>query len=136
MSKISMDKKYTLNGAPVRILCVDANNEYPVAGLVKYPDGSECLEEFDSDGKIAAGNDYLVEVSPYADWKIDDKIEVSADGEEWVKRHFAGIDNDGNCLCYNNGLTSWSKHIWENGEPCVSHWAYARKPIEPTEESI
>jgi hypothetical protein len=60
--KISMNKKYTSNGEPVRILCTDRisfNLEYPVVAM-RYDGG---IVFFTKDGKSAPGIDYdLVEV--------------------------------------------------------------------------
>jgi hypothetical protein len=46
--KIEMGKKYTSKGKPVRILCTDRNNEYPVIGI--YYDNGIILS-FDENGK-------------------------------------------------------------------------------------
>lgn len=39
------------NGMPVRIICTDAKDEYPVIGLVEWPDGAECLKNFKKNGR-------------------------------------------------------------------------------------
>lgn len=48
---------------------------------------------------------------PPTDWSkvpIDTPVLVSNDGEIWYRRHFAGIDGDGNPKAFFNGMTSWS----------------------------
>lgn len=49
--------------------------------------------------------------------KVDDKIRVSDDGENWQEAHFAGIDPEtGKPKAWANGRTSWSsnvKYIWQ-----------------------
>lgn len=64
------------------------------------------------------------EPSFYDDWEIDDKIEVSDDGEYWYKRYFAEVSKNGYPATWNNGATSWSSN---NGKEC---WRYARKVEE------
>lgn len=63
------------------------------------------------------------EPSFYDDWEIDDKIEVSNDKIIWVKRHFAGIDANGDILVWSDGSTSWTTIS-------KSSWHYARKTEE------
>jgi hypothetical protein len=58
--KVSIDKKYTSNGKPIRILCTDRNNrDYPVVGL--FDDGY--MLYFLESGVCPYGEEYnLVEV--------------------------------------------------------------------------
>jgi hypothetical protein len=60
MMKVEMGKKYTSNGQPFRILCIDRNDIcYPVVGMRN--DGS--ISYFKEDGSCAFGEEYnLVEV--------------------------------------------------------------------------
>ena len=44
-------KVITRNGCPVRILCTDAEREFPIIGLVTIKEGNECIEEFKENGK-------------------------------------------------------------------------------------
>jgi hypothetical protein len=51
--KISMDKKYTCGGEPIRILCIDGNDSlYPVIGLrddgtiLKFREDGKCTPEY------------------------------------------------------------------------------------------
>ncbi|MDO4673329.1 MAG: hypothetical protein Q4A76_10490 [Porphyromonadaceae bacterium] len=64
------------------------------------------------------------EPSPYEDWKIDDKIEVSDDGECWYRRHFAGVNENGKPMVWGDGATSWS---YRNDKRYKVEWNYARK---------
>jgi hypothetical protein len=120
--KITMGKKYTSNGRPVIIRYVDGKNtRYPV--LAEFEDGA--VEFFSASGACSdlTPSEYdLVEVSPYADWKIDQKIMVSEDGEDWRKRHFAGVDEEGCPLAWVTSSTSWADR------PEHIKWNYARLP--------
>lgn len=53
------------------------------------------------------GSQVLFEVSPYVDWKIDDKVIVTGSDGEGRRRYFAGMKNDKPCY-YRGGKTSWS----------------------------
>jgi hypothetical protein len=51
--KISMDKKYTCGGEPIRILCIDGNDSlYPVIGMrddgtmLKFREDGKCTPEY------------------------------------------------------------------------------------------
>ena len=57
--------------------------------------------------------------------KVDDKIEVSDDGEVWSKRHFARIEG-GKVLTWFNGKSSFSAH----SQIDITKWPYARIPRE------
>ena len=62
---------------------------------------------------------FIEEVSPYADWPVDAKVYVWDEGGPKLKRHFAGVDDDGYPLTYVVGKTKWSS----GGE--VIRWDYA-----------
>ena len=52
----------------------------------------------------------------YSHIQIDDKVIVSMKGHAPYRRHFAGIDSDGNPKAYMSGQTSWtggSKSSWD-----------------------
>ena len=125
MSKlIEIGKKYTSNGRPVTIRYVDGKDaRFPV--LAEFEDGGVgCFSpEGHYSNPLASAYD-LVEVSPYADWKIDQKIIVSDDGVMRLKRYFAGVRKDGVCLAWDGGATSWS--ISPGKEPLP--WKHARLP--------
>lgn len=48
---IDINKKYTSDGQPVRILCTDLKGFYPIAAAILQKDGAEYLTQFTSDGK-------------------------------------------------------------------------------------
>ena len=126
MSKlIEMGKKYTSNGKPVTIRYVDGKaKEYCVGAEFENGD----IRLFSSTGESIIGKPSrldLVEVSPYAGWKIGQRIMVSIDGVTWCKRYFAGIDGVGGyALTWANGATSWSRDIHR----ASMAWKYARLP--------
>ena len=62
---------------------------------------------------------YIEEISPYADWPIDAKIWVWDTGSEKMKRHFAGVSNNGKPKAFLNGYSSWSAPLQTN------EWDYA-----------
>jgi hypothetical protein len=49
--KVSMDKQYTSNGEPVRILCTDKAGEYPVVAIIE---GCAYVITFTLEGKYRA----------------------------------------------------------------------------------
>jgi hypothetical protein len=64
------------------------------------------LEGIFDDGE---GNFNLVEINPYADWKIDDKVLVWNDPLYKKRRYFAGtVSDDGKPMVFDDGATSWS----------------------------
>lgn len=51
----------------------------------------------------------LIEISPYADFKIDDKVLVWSDLQpRKLKRHFAGLNNKGLPTAFHQGKTSFT----------------------------
>lgn len=128
MNKIDMNKKYrTRCGYPVRILCVDVNNANPVVAAITFPDGLDVIHTFSCAG--AGINIYmdLIEVSPWEDFKKDDKVMVSEDGEEWLRRYFA-YEKDDVAYIYRNGATSWTSGGAD--EEWITTWNYCRKPTK------
>ena len=126
-SKISMDKKYkTRCGYPVRVLCVDMKNDWPVVCIMECPDGTEITSNVTIYGKDWDEEDSdldLIEVSPWEDFKKDDKVVVSIDGVFWFKRYFSHVENDKPCT-FPEGGTSWSS---PEGS---TQWNYCRKPTK------
>lgn len=60
--------------------------------------------------------------SKYADLKMDDPVYVWNNGGKKMKRYFAGIDEHGLPLTWNDGATSWSANpectmSWDHCEP-------------------
>lgn len=111
------------NGRPVRFLGWVNDATYPFVVAVQALDTREEFPEtvtqelmFNRYDKESA----LKEVSPYADWKIDDKLLV------WdlldkikVRRHFPGLAEYGKVKAWDNGQTSFTA----NGLTCT--WDYA-----------
>lgn len=127
MPLISLDKQYkTRNGDKVRILAVDFKNpDYTVVAACTVEDKEEIVYYNRAGFYLYSGqksNMDLIEVSPYENWKVDDCIEVSINQETWHKRHFAGVDEKGRVLAWNDGLTSFTT----DGAPTC--WEFARKP--------
>ena len=89
---ISMDKKYkTRDNQKVRILATDIDNEvYPVAAEI-----SGCIYEFTNEGYFYPYRGInkldLIEVSPYEDLKIDDKVIAKFASQVQRKAYFAGL---------------------------------------------
>jgi len=123
MNKIDMTKKYrTRSGLSVRVLCVDLKNPtYSVLALVLDGDRELCVFA-KSNGDLFAGNDVygLVEVTPWSDLKIDDKVAVRASElHNWRPRYFAGLNEHGVPQAFTDGATSFSN------EGCVSNdWTF------------
>ena len=115
---ISMDKKYTLDGEDFFILTVKKPGKWPVAahGL----DGS--LGHFTADGFHASTGAKLVEVIPYADFKIDDPVMVRDDSCEWESAHFCGVNHDGLVMTWRDGTTQWT------ADGAVYLWQECRRP--------
>jgi hypothetical protein len=118
---IDMNKKYkTRSGMPVRLLCTDRDcGGSPIIGLAKYADGEELLYTWRSDGAYYNATPYdldLVEVDPYQDWLIDDKIYVrDAAIKDWTPAHFAGVSQDGSPTAWFSGRTSHTENeriVW------------------------
>ena len=116
---VSMEKKYTLNGKDFTILTVTKPGDYPVVGHT--PAGALYL--FLINGGSTYGGVNLVEVSPYADFKIDEPVMVRDDNcGEWLRGHFAGLTTDGLAKIWGGEGTHWSSRgTW-------SHWEQCRRP--------
>ena len=107
---ITMDKTYkTADGKPMRILCTDANGVYPVVSLcasgVALMHRANGTQPFDERFN-------LIEVGPYADFKIDEKVMVrDLEGRNWVFAHFARVDEAGRPTAFRDGKTSWTSTL-------------------------
>lgn len=105
---ISMNKKYrTRQGEKVRILATDIDNVvYPIAAEI-----SGCIYQFTNEGYFypyrGISKSDLVEVSPYKDLKIDDKVIATFDYLDKRKVYFAGLV-DGNPTVFLDGRTSFT----------------------------
>lgn len=68
----------------------------------------------------------LVEIVPFADFKIDEPVMVRTGSDtEWQKRHFAGISPEGKPQVWGGGSTSWTA-----GENAPSAWGQCRRPTK------
>lgn len=109
---VQMGKRYkTRSGLEVEVLKVDLNSSKPVVAAVTHKTGLEYTLYLYTNGSYFYSDscDYdLIEVSPYDEFQIDDKVGVSNDGTNWHKRHFAGVSSDGRAMVFDKGMTSWS----------------------------
>lgn len=129
MNKIDMNKKYrTRCGYPVRVLCTDMKSgKYTVVALVYTMLGETpiCFTEFGFEVYNQEGDYDLIEVSPWEDFKKDDKVMVR-DGAwyTWAPRYFSHVE-DGKPYTFINGRTSFSSEGKE-----TKCWEYCRKPTK------
>jgi hypothetical protein len=114
-STICTSKKYrTVDGRYAQILCTTVvDDSYPVAALVTDEEGNQVVSRYTSSGKylddhIPSNND-LIEISPYDDFEVDDKVLVSNTGHTWYKRYFSHVNEEGVPCTFNGGGTSWSQ---------------------------
>jgi hypothetical protein len=111
MKKVELGKKYKTNdGRSVELIAICDKLGKPVIGIV---DGHSEITQWSIDGrKWKEDTDVyldLVEVAPYADFKVDDKVSVyHANTDSYTHYHFAGIDDNGNALVFANGESSWT----------------------------
>jgi len=136
---ISMDKKYrTGDGSDVRILCTDKKHPvYTVVALIKA-ENIDILETFTSEGKCfknKSPSSYdLIELTPYDDFKIDDKVLVSnasTNPKYMYKGYFAGVTKEGLPTTWVSGLTSFTA---DNSFLNRIEWNYCIKFEEASEE--
>ena len=124
---ITMDKKYRCrDGVPVTVLAVGLNALGSVVAVRHTTNSGDVIIMLEADGRWTGTDDNpidLIEISPYDDYKVDDPVMVSHDGELWFRRHFAGVDKDGNPTAFDRGATSWSKP-----EYAPTRWEYCRRP--------
>jgi len=122
--KISKDKKYkTRNGFDVKIYEVYEDKVHAAYLLGEtWICSSWDTEGFYKNNKEEHVSD-LIEVSPYADFKIDDKVLVwdsqAVREEHKIKAYFAGIDKEGKPMTFFNSHTSFiedNKSSWNHCE--------------------
>jgi hypothetical protein len=117
---VQMGKRYkTRDGLDVEVLKTDLKCTLPVVVVITLESGEEVLRCFRNNGSYGVAFSSacdLIEVSPYDEFQIDDKVGVSNDGMNWHKRHFAGVSSDGRAMVFDKGMTSWSssgrKSLW------------------------
>lgn len=126
---IDINKKYkTKCGRAVRILSTDRKGlHYPVIALVTKHDGEEETANYTKDGyfynNTAPSEHDLVEYTPFADFKTDDKVLASDDGNTWYRRYFSH-ENDGVPYTFPYGATSFSFEASRNAK---TSWRYCKK---------
>lgn len=114
---ISMDKKYTLDGEDFTVWTVEKPGKRCVAGHT--PDGN--MYSFYADG-MWEGKSRLIEVSPYADFKIDEPVMVRDSGNQsWGRGFFGGVSNE-KPFVWSFGATKWS-----SGND-RTYWNQCRRP--------
>lgn len=123
---IDITKKYqTRDGKPVEFITDKGREPYVIMG---YVGDSVGVYSWGKEGKFwvtgEVSKDDLVEISPYADWEIDDRILVSNNGATWGNGHFAGVDDAGFPMAWYYGETSWTSRGGKFS------WNYAKKPDE------
>ena len=119
---VSMDKKYTLEGEPYTLLTTTLPGSNPVVGH----DAEGRISLFNPEGRRAwsdsGSSNCLVEVSPYADFVIDEPVMVrDYDDHKWRKAHFSGVV-DSHPSAFFSGFTKWSS----NGQ--AASWLQCRRP--------
>ena len=122
--KISKDKKYkTRLDVDVIIYKIWEGKNKIHGAAVDAKNDLICTLEWDLEGKVwkndESGND-LIEVSPYADFKIDDKVLVWITKGIKIKRHFAGISEEGLPMAWEDGQTSFTTSL-------KTAWNYCEK---------
>jgi hypothetical protein len=106
-----------------------AANRTPVMVEVRWEsDGRAGWVPYYADGQFSsyleAPHNYdLVEVTPFADFKIDDPVFVSDDRINWHQRHFAGVIENGVPTTWSQGKTSFSS----NGTGQRTGWEFCVK---------
>lgn len=128
---ISKDKKYKdKSGREVVIYEVYPENDNTlekVHGAIKVYEGRWGSRSWTLEGQFSidpSDND-LIEVSPYDHIKIDDKVLVWNEDENdyytvnnKTNRYFAGINEEGRPLTWDNGRTSFTSHYKEGWDNC------------------
>lgn len=110
MKKVELGKKYkTRDGFDVEIIAIRPELKDGVIGIMK---GEDFVREWATDGTYSHDKEPcdfdLIEVPPYANLKVDDKVIVWDDNVGIKYRgYFAGVNEQDDPLVWDNG-TSWS----------------------------
>lgn len=137
--KIETNRDYkTRSGLSVKIFWTEANGFYPILGAVEQTDGVWLPVSWTETGKFRKDqlcDDLdLVEVSPYAGFKVDDKVLVWDKGDnKKLRRHFFGISETGAPLAFAYGCSSFSVESRSVGELRVLGWDFCEKYTEENE---
>lgn len=117
---MNTSKKYKRqNGTTVRVICIDCPGPTPVVVV----DETGIITKHNKEGQGIWPSEDLVEILPYAEFKVDDPVMVSHSGYVWNKRHFAGVSSDGLALAWCDGDTSWSSSARQTYK-----WDFCRRP--------
>jgi len=117
---ISLDKTYkTRSNLKVAIYAVLPDNPTEkVQGAIIFSDriqmGSWTLDGCFHEDLLGTTPLDLIEVSPYEDWNIDDKVLCWDDDWDYgvtQKCYFGGLNKDGIPTVFLNGTTSWSTEL-------------------------
>jgi hypothetical protein len=137
MSKIEEGKKYRLRQSglgevlAVRVLSAPegVDVEQPVMALISSMccSSNPIWEAYTAEGLYYSSfteSEYdLVEVSPYEDFVLDERVLVKDTMDpEWHRRYFAGVSEDGKPLAWGVGTTSWS-----TGEDKPTRWDQCKR---------
>ena len=116
---VSMDKKYTLDGEVFTVLTVTKPGRLPVVGYTPHGTASQ----FQANGSSIYGGAKLVEVSPYADFQIDEHVMVrDRDSTRWFRRLFSGVDK------LTGLVTADFGPAWICQKASVETWQQCRRP--------
>lgn len=123
---IDPTRKYvTRSGLAVRrVLCLDrAHHAFPVVAEMENGDVMTYTLDGNSSSKHSLD---LIEVSPYADFMIDEPVMVRTSSDSvWSKGHFAGVGADGRATTWYCGTSSWSTF----DKDTRSSWKECRRPV-------
>jgi hypothetical protein len=115
--RIDMNKKYrTRDGFDVEIIAIRPDLKDGVIGIIN---GEDFVRERSTDGLYSHNKEPcdfdLIESTPYADLKVDDKVLVSNDKRVWKNGHYAGIEKSGDGyfkpMIFNDGRTSFTSKL-------------------------
>lgn len=118
--KIELGKKYrTMDGRSVDLLAIRPELHQRIIGIV-----DNAIEQWHEDGFYFDDEEScydLIEVTPYADFKVDDKVLVSNfNVNKWYRRHFKNVVDSHKVECFVDGQTQWSsKGISTPWDKCV-----------------
>ena len=133
--KLSIDKQYkTQDGQPVRIICLDRiDSQWPGIGLYEIAPGcNEGILFINPQGQYSLPLQLvlpqnLIEVTPWGDFQIDEKVMVRSSAVEfWIRQHFAGISEGSKPMTWNNGYSSWT--TYDNNDANKTSWTECRRP--------
>ena len=117
----------TRDGNKARIIGEIKDDVYPIVGAILLDNETkEYVEHFTKELKCIAGDDSEYDLFEYNVWNdlaVDTPIMVCRkQGDIWVKRHFAKVEND-HVFVWEDGRTSWTT-------PHMVVYKYAKLPNE------